>query len=213
MRKSPGFVSRRSLQHRDVCIWQRRRLRLKGKMAGVANWRSTDTKFRTRIRIGLPIAWSDFGYLTRFAVFEFPRNSSEIRRRAELERTICHFAENYSKHESVDQLMEAMVGEGFDPDLVHETESVSTIAFGRAFFEQHGVQYSSTVIRALRDGRIQADVPLMGIPAYSRARAIAVRLRETMNPDEFQALCLYNAESNAILKAMEAAGAKWTCRR
>jgi hypothetical protein len=150
----------------------------------------------------------DFGYVTRFAVFEFPRNSTEIRRRAELERTIRYFAENFSRYDSVDRLMREMVGQGFDPDLVHETESISTIAFGRALFEQHGVQYSSTVIRARRDGQVQADVPLMSIPAYTRARALAVRLRETMTEDDFQALCLYNAESNAILKAMNAAGDK-----
>jgi hypothetical protein len=146
--------------------------------------------------------------VTRFAVFEFPRNSTEIPLRAELERTIRHFAENFSKYDSVDRLMQEMVNQGFDPDLVHETESISTIAFGRMLFEQHGVQYSSTVIRARRDGRIQSDVSLMSIPAYSRARALAVRLRETMPQDDFQALCLYNAESNAILKAMESAGDK-----
>jgi hypothetical protein len=146
------------------------------------------------------------GYLTRFAVFEFPRNSTEIRRRAELERTIRFFAENFAKYDSVDRLMEDMVSQGFDPDLVKETESISTIAFSRTLFEQHGIQYSSTVIRARRDGRVEAGVPLMSIPAYSRARALAVQLRETMPKDDFQALCLYNAESNAILKAMEAAG-------
>lgn len=150
----------------------------------------------------------DFGYLVRFAVFEFPRNSTEIRRRLELERTIRHFAENFRRHESVDRLMEAMVSEGFDADLVHETESISTIAFGRILFEQHGVQYAPTVIRARRDGRIDSDVPLMSIPAYSRARALAVQLRETMTQDHFQALCFYNAESNALLQAMQASGDK-----
>ena len=150
----------------------------------------------------------DFGYLTRFAVFEFPRNSTEIPLRAELERTIRHFAENYSKYDSVDRLMEEMVSQGFDPDLVHETESISTIAFSRILFEQLGVQYSSTVIRARRDGRVETDVPLMSLPAYSRARALAVSLRETMPEDDFQSLCLYNAESHVILKAMEAGGEK-----
>ncbi len=150
----------------------------------------------------------DFGYLTRFAVFEFPRNSAEIRRRAELERTIRFFAENFSKYGSVDNLMQEMVSQGFDPDLVHETESISTIAFGRTLFEQHGVQYSSTVIRARRDGRVEVDVPLMSIPAYSRARTLAVQLGKAMPKNDFQSLCLYNAESNAILKAMEASGDK-----
>lgn len=148
----------------------------------------------------------EFAYLTRFAVFEFPRNSTEIRRRAELERTIRHFAESFTKYDSVDGLMEEMVRQGFDPDLVHEAESTSTIAFSRALFEPHGVQYSSTVIRARRDGEIKSDVPLMSLPAYNRARALAVSLRETMKPEDFQALCLYNAESHAIGQAMNAMG-------
>jgi hypothetical protein len=147
-----------------------------------------------------------FGYLTRFAVFEFPRNSTEISRRAELERTIRHFAVNFSKYDSAQRLMQEMVSQGFDPDLVHETESISTIAFGRTLFEPHGVQYSSTIIRARRDGQVVVDVPLMSIPAYTRARALAVQLRETMPHAEFKSLCLYNAESNAILKAIDAAG-------
>jgi hypothetical protein len=150
----------------------------------------------------------DFGYLTRFAVFEFPRNSSEIPRRAELERTIRHFTENFAKYKSVDRLMEDMVSQGFDPDLVHETESISTIAFGRTLFEPHGIQYSPTVIRARRDGRVETDVPLMAIPAYSRARALAVQLHQTMSNDDFHALCFYTAESNAIVNAVEAAGDK-----
>jgi len=150
----------------------------------------------------------DLGYMTRFAVFEFRRNSTHIRGRVELDRTIRYFAENFCKHDSVDQLMEAMVGEGFDPDLIHETESISTIAFGRTLFEQHGVQYSATIIRARRNGRVETDVPLMSVPSYSRARALSAELGETMRKEDFQSLCLYNAESNAIVKAMEAAGDK-----
>ena len=150
----------------------------------------------------------DSGYMTRFAVFEFPPNSPEIRRRAELDRTIRYFAENFSKHDSVEQLMDAMVKEGSDQDLIHETESISTIAFSRALFEPYGVQFSSTIIRARRDGRVETDIPLMSIPSYSRARALAAELRETMTKGDFQNLCLYNAEANAILKAMAAAGDK-----
>lgn len=148
----------------------------------------------------------EFGYVTRFAVFEFPDDSAELEQRAELERTIRYFAEHLPASESVDRLMEDMIDRGFDPDLVHESESISTIAFGRILFEDHGVQYSPTIIRARRNGRIEPDVPLMSIPAYSRARAIASQLRETMSQDDFQAICLYNAESNAILQALEAEG-------
>jgi hypothetical protein len=150
----------------------------------------------------------DVGYFTRFAVFEFPRNSTEIARRAELERTIRYFAENYSKHDSVDRLKQEMVREGFDPDLVQETDTISTIAFGRVFFEPHGFQYPSTVIRARRDGRIETDVPLMSIPAYTRARALAVQLHGTMPKEDFQSLCLYTAESHGVQKFMELAGDK-----
>jgi hypothetical protein len=152
------------------------------------------------------IAGPKFGYLTRFAVFEFPRNSKEIARRAELERTILHFAQHFSEHEIADGLMDAMVAAGFDADLVHEVESISTIAFGRMFFEQYGVKYASTVIRARRDGKIEIDVPLMSIPAFSRARALGPRLYEMLSSDDFQRLCCYNAESNAILQAMEEGG-------
>lgn len=150
----------------------------------------------------------EFSYMTRFAVFEFSRHSTEIRRRAELDQTIRYFAENFSKYDSVDELMKAMVRHGFDQDLVHETESISTIAFGRNLFEQYGVQFSPTIIRARRDGRVETVVPLMSIPSYSRARAIASELQETMKREDFQSLCLYNAESNAIVKAIEAGGEK-----
>ena len=70
------------------------------------------------------------------------------------------------------------------------------------------MQYASTVIRARRDGHVEPGIPLMSIPAYSRARALAIQFRETMAKDAFQSLCLYNAESQAILKAMKSAGDK-----
>ncbi|MBA2117029.1 hypothetical protein [Bremerella alba] len=149
------------------------------------------------------IGGPDFGYVTRFAVFEFPSNSTEIRYRRELERTIRYFGEHFSDYESVDQLIEAMVGQGFDADTVHEVESVSTIAFGRLYFEATGVQYSSTIIRARRDGTIETDVPLMALPAYSRGRAIGAKLWETLPEEKWHSLTLYNAESNAILSALE----------
>lgn len=150
----------------------------------------------------------EFSYMTRFAVFEFSRDSTEIHRRAELDQTIRYFAENFSKHDSVDDLMKAMVRHGFDADLVHETESIATIGFGRTLFEQYGVQFSPTIIRARRDGQVETDVPLMSIPSYARARVIAAKLQETMKREEFRSLCLYNAESHAIVKAIEAGGEK-----
>ncbi len=145
----------------------------------------------------------EFGYLTRFAVFEFPRNSAEVLRRQELERTIYFFAEHFTDYPTIDGLMESMIGEGFDADLVHEVESLSTIAFGRLYFEQTGIKYSPTIVRARRDGSIETDVPLMAMPAYSRARAIGAKLWETLPEEKWQPLTLYNAESNAIINALE----------
>ena len=144
---------------------------------------------------------SKAGYLTRFAVFELP--PGEVERRAELDRTIRHFAAHYPRSGSADELMEEMVRQGFDPDLVHETESISTIAFGRVLFEERGVSYPSTIIRARDDGRVEADVPLLSIPAYSRARALAPQIQQALKPDDFTSLCVYSAESHAILQAME----------
>ena len=147
------------------------------------------------------------GYMIRFAVFEFIADA-EIRRRAELDQTIRYFAENFSRHDSVDELMDVMIREGFDPDLTKEAESISTMAFSRTVFEPHGVQFSPTIIRARRDGRVETGVPLMSLPSYSRARALAAELRETMKKEDFQSLCLYNAEANALVKAIEAHGDK-----
>lgn len=141
------------------------------------------------------------GYVTRFAVFELP--PEEVERRAELDRTIRHFAEHYARSESAETLMDEMVRQGFDPDLVHEAESISTLAFGRYFFEDRGVTYPPTIIRARSDGRVQADVPLLSIPAYTRARALAPQLQQALEPDDFTSLCVYSAESNGILQAME----------
>ena len=146
------------------------------------------------------------GYMTRFAVFEFPRNSTHIARRADLERTIRHFAARYSAASSVDQLKQELVEGGFDADLVHQVESISTIAFGRFMFEPYGIAYSPTIIRARRDGRIEREVPLISLPAYNRALALAPRLRDELSEEAFRALCFYNAESNAILQALEQLG-------
>jgi hypothetical protein len=146
---------------------------------------------------------SEVGYMVRYAVFEFPRNSAEVARRAEMDKTIQHFIEHFTQFETVDDLMDDMISQGFDPDVVHEVESISTIAFGRLFFEQSGVQYSPFIIRARRDGQIETDVPLMSIPAYSRGRAVAARLRDSLSVDDVQLLSLYNAESHAIMNVLE----------
>lgn len=147
---------------------------------------------------------SQAGYLTRFAVFELAPGERD--RRAELDRTIRHFAEHYARSESAEALMETMARQGFDPELVHEAESISTIAFGRLLFEDRGVTYLPTIIRARGDGRVEADVPLLSIPAYTRARALARELEQVLERDDFTALCVYSAESNAILQVIEEMG-------
>ncbi|HEY1065572.1 MAG TPA: hypothetical protein VGE52_05670, partial [Pirellulales bacterium] len=150
------------------------------------------------------------GYATRFAVFEFPLNSREMARRAELDRTIRRFAERLaeceSPHSAVDRLIEDMIREGFDADLVCEAESFAMLAFGRELFESHGVSYPATVIRARRDGRIETDVPLLSIPAFCRGRVAAAQMRETLSDDAFQTLGLYSAESHALMRATTNAG-------
>ena len=147
---------------------------------------------------------SDIGYMTRFAVFEFPRDSSEIERRAELDRTITHFIQNYSKFKTLDELKESMLDDGFDAEMIHDVESISTIAFSRMFFASFGVQYPTHVIRPCRDGRVEPNAPLMSFPAYPRGRAIATQLFATMSREDVQALSFYNAESHCLLNALNA---------
>jgi hypothetical protein len=142
------------------------------------------------------------GYVTRYAVFEFPRNSTELKRREKLERTILAFAEQYPKHESVDEMMAGLERAGHDPNLLHEVESISTIAFGRYFFRHQPIAYPPVVIRARADGRVEEDVPLMSVPAFTRGMALAVKLEETIPRNDFQSLCLYNAESHAICQML-----------
>ena len=150
------------------------------------------------------VASSRPGYVTRFCVFEL--SPDEVARRAELDRTIRHFALHYARSESVDALMDEMVRQGFDPEMVFETESFATLALGRTLFEDRGISYPATVFRARNDGRVEAGVPLLSIPAYGRARALAPQLRDALSRDDFTALCVYSAESNAILKALDANG-------
>ncbi|MFO1064310.1 MAG: hypothetical protein U0892_10645 [Pirellulales bacterium] len=154
------------------------------------------------------IAAPKFGYMTRFAVFEFPLNSSVIPKRAELERTIRRFAALYSQFESVDQLLAELEKEGFTPENIHGTEAFATIAFARTLFEPMGAAFSPAVIRARADGRIESDVPLMSIPAYNRGRAIAAQLRREMPEDQFNSICFYNAEAQTLLQVLEKHGAE-----
>ena len=143
------------------------------------------------------------GYMVRYSVFEFPRNSKVIPVRAQIEKAIKLWLKNYNQFDEIDVLMEKMKEKGIHPQIVKQVESVSTIAFGRMFFEHLGIQYSPTVIRARKDGKIEPHVPLLSLPAYTRARALFGRVTETMSEEEIQNICFYNAESHAILQAME----------
>jgi|GEM_PF-2335556 len=144
------------------------------------------------------------GYVLRYAVFEFPRNSKEITRRAELERTIRRFIQLTHTAESKEALMAQLDEEGFDPELSHEVESISSLAFGRLFFERHGIQYPTTIIRALENGEVETDVPLMSLPAFSRGRAVLAQMAESLSEEEYQSACFWSAESSGILQIFEA---------
>ncbi len=149
---------------------------------------------------------AEITYATRFAVFEFASDSDSLKRRAEIDRGIRHFATRLSEFDSREKLLEDMVGAGIDPDLAHEIETIGSLAFGRKLFEPQGVRFSPTVIRARRDGTIEEDVALMSIPTFARASALASELLAALTPEQGQELCCYGAESNAILQAIQAQG-------
>lgn len=140
--------------------------------------------------------------INRFAVFRFPEGSPVPDRRRQLERAIRFFALNYSRYETIEDLLAAMAEAGIDSELVHEVESCSTLAFGRYYFSNRGVQYPTTVFRARRGGKIE-EVPLMSLPAFNRAYALAKEIQEQLSREHFQDLCCYSAESNVLLKAIE----------
>ena len=148
----------------------------------------------------------EFGYVTRFAVFEFPLNSTEIKRRAELDRTIKHFITNFCNFEDIEQLDAEMIEEGFSPELVHEVRNISTIAFGRLFFEPHGVNYSPVAIFARKNGNVDEGVQLASIPAFTRGKAILSKMADSLSEDEWNSLCFFAAESNALLQVLEQGG-------
>ena len=150
------------------------------------------------------ISAPDAGYVLRYAVFEFPRNSTEITRRTELERTIRRFVQLTHTAESKEALMAQLEQEGFDPDISHEVESISSLAFGRLFFENRGIEYPTTVIRARENGDVELDVPLMSLPAFSRGRAVLAKMADTLSDEEYQSACFWSAESGGLLQIFEA---------
>lgn len=146
---------------------------------------------------------NDMAYFLRFAVFEFPKNSKVISQRAHIEKAIKMWLKNYNKIDDPNVLMRKMAEKGIHPQIVKEVESISTIAFGRMFFEHLGVNYSPVIIRARASGQVEENVQLLTLPAYTRARALFGPITESMTEEEVQAICFYNAESHGILNILE----------
>jgi len=141
--------------------------------------------------------------IVRYAVFEFPANSKRLKVRAALDQTIECFIKKASKFDNIDALTLEMEKEGYHPQLIYQVKNVSTLAFGRMFFEPRGAQYSPFVTRIRKDGQIQRNVPIMSIPAYNRGRAVLARLESELAEETVQSVCLISPESGAILQALD----------
>ena len=143
------------------------------------------------------------GYMIRYTVFEFPRNSTAIAERRKLDDAIKCFIQEFGKHQTLDNLKAAISAKGFSPEMVHDVSYYSTMAFGRWYFEQLGVSFSSFVIQAKRDGQVNADVKLASVPAFSRGLAIAGKLLPEMDEQDRQNLCFYSPEADGVVQALE----------
>ena len=139
----------------------------------------------------------------RYAVFSFPDDSGITPARAALDSAIESFIKICLECEEGDDPVEKMVAQGVDPALVDQVDTVSTLAFGRMFFEPHGVQYSPVIYLARCDGTLAERVPVMSLPAYNRGRAILARMAPEMAEEDTQRICLYGNESCAILQLLE----------
>ena len=144
------------------------------------------------------------GYMIRYTVFEFPRNSTAIAQRAKLDETIACFIKEFGNHQTLDDLKAAVSAKGFSPEMVHDVSYYSTLAFGRWYFEQLGVTFSSYVIRAKGDGEVQADLKLASVPAFSRALAVAGKMLPEMDDQYVQNLCCFSPEADGVVQALEA---------
>lgn len=131
---------------------------------------------------------------------------ADTRTDCSLDDAIYFFATRYPTSTSVDSLKSEMIRKGFDPIQVHEVFTISSIAFGRVLFGDLGIRFPKVVIRARDDGTIEPEVSLMSIPAYTRALALIDRIQTALSRHAFRLLCMYNAESQAIVKAVKAVG-------
>lgn len=124
-----------------------------------------------------------------------------------LDDAILYFALRYPSCESLEVLQDDMVHhQCFDPEHVHQVTHISTIAWGRYLFQNFGIKYPKTIIRARDDGSVESDVDLASLPAYIRAMALVDRIESSLSRHAFRVLCMYNAESRAIVKAIKALG-------
>ena len=124
-----------------------------------------------------------------------------------LDDAILYFALRYPSCESLEVLQHDMLhNQCFDPDHIHQVTHISTIAFGRFLFKNLGIKYSKTIIRARDDGSVEPDVDLASLPAYTRAIALVDTIQNSLSRHAFRVLCMYNAESRAIVRAMKALG-------
>ena len=133
--------------------------------------------------------------------------SSDMSAVKSLDDAILYFALKYPSCESLEKLQDDMLhNQRFDPDHVHQVTHISTIAWGRFLFQNLGIKYSNTIIRARDDGSVEPDVDLGSLPAYTRAMALVDKIQNSLSRHAFRVLCMYNAESRAIVRAMKALG-------
>lgn len=124
-----------------------------------------------------------------------------------LDDAILYFALRYPSCESLEVLQDDMLHkQRFDPNHIHQVTHISTIAWGRFLFQNLGIKYSNTIIRARDDGSVEPDVDLGSLPAYTRAMALVDKIQNSLSRHAFRVLCMYNAESRAIVRAMKALG-------
>jgi hypothetical protein len=134
-------------------------------------------------------------------------SSSDMSAAKSLDDAILYFALRYPSCESMEVLQNDMLHhQCFDPEHIHQVTHISTIAWGRFLFQDMGIKYPKTIIRARDDGSVEPDVDLDSLPAYARAMALVDKIQRTLSRHAFRVLCMYNAESRAIVRAIKALG-------
>jgi hypothetical protein len=176
---------------------------------------------------------SDRERLVSFDLFERRCESIQRDRRLELDNAIQHFATRYGSYHNranspsdgfgkalaslehltlndandpLDGIKLELEASGYREDIIEDVATFLPIAFGRVYFGPYGVRFPPTFIFVQGDGRIDANIPLMSVPAYSRSRVAAIELRNTLSGDDFLAICLLGDETRLIAKALNAPG-------